>query len=76
MGGINVTARTWCTARPVACDQVEGAAGLQDRSRRPHTAPRCTPVEWEQLAVQAHQATGLGRRRQTPCLQPHCEGAV
>ncbi|PWH16961.1 MAG: hypothetical protein DDG58_08510 [Ardenticatenia bacterium] len=48
LGSIRATARTWCTARPVvrkwvARYQAEGAAGLLDRSRRPHTAPRRTP---------------------------------
>ncbi|PWH20140.1 MAG: hypothetical protein DDG58_03270 [Ardenticatenia bacterium] len=67
LGSIRATARTWCVNG--WRDQTEGAAGLQDRSR-------CTPAEWEQPVVPAHQATGLEQRHQTPCLQPHCEGAV
>ncbi|PWH17013.1 MAG: hypothetical protein DDG58_08810 [Ardenticatenia bacterium] len=62
LSSIRATARMWRTARPVARDQAEGTAGLQDRSRRPHTAPRRTSAEWEQLVVPAHQTTGLGRR--------------
>ncbi|PWH20215.1 MAG: hypothetical protein DDG58_03035 [Ardenticatenia bacterium] len=75
LGSIHATARTWCTARPVVRDQAEGAAGLQDRSRRPHTAPRRTPAGWEQPVVPAHQATGLGGRL-TLYVPPHREGIV
>ena len=34
--------------------QAEGAAGLQDRSRRPHHSPHRTPVATEQAVLQIH----------------------
>jgi transposase len=76
LGSIRATAQLWHTSRQVvrkwvARYQAEGEAGLEDRSRRPHTSPRQTPPAWEQAVLQARQETGLGRRRLALYLQRH-----
>jgi transposase len=76
LGSIRATAQLWHTSRQVvrkwvARYQAEGEAGLEDRSRRPQTAPRQTPPAWEQAVLQARQETGLGRRRLALYLQRH-----
>ncbi len=47
MGISRKCVRTWITRF-----QAEGEAGLADRSSRPHTSPRCTPVEVEDRIVE------------------------
>jgi len=54
----------------------QGAAGLNDRSSRPHRMPRATPAEWQQTILELRQtrmtglriATQLGRPRSTVAL--------
>ncbi len=53
--------------------QAAGAAGLQDRSRRPHHSPHRTPVAMEQAVLQihdAHPAWGGRKIRATLAAQP------
>ena len=67
-GGIAETARRWHTSRNLVRKWVQryhrdGAAGLEDRSRRPHHCPTQTPAEIEANVVQAKERTGYGRKR-------------
>ena len=76
LGSIRATVQLWHTSRQVvrkwvARYRAEGEAGLEDRPRRPRTAPRQTPPAWEQAVLQARQETGLGRRRLALYLQRH-----
>jgi len=56
--------------------RAQGAAGLADRSSRPHRMPRATPSEWQQVILELRQArltgariaTQLGRPRSTVAL--------
>ena len=56
MGISRKCVRTWITRF-----QAEGEAGLADRSSRPHTSPRRTPVEVEDRIVELR-----GRQRRGP----------
>jgi transposase len=67
-GSLAQTARLWQTSRAVVRTwvrrfQAEGEAGLQDRSRRPHSCPRRTDPALEQQVVSLRKATGYGRQR-------------
>ncbi|MEM4402493.1 MAG: leucine zipper domain-containing protein [Candidatus Caldarchaeum sp.] len=67
-GSIAQTARLWQTSRQVVRKWVgrfhaEGAAGLADRSRRPHSCPQRTPTTLEEKIVRLRQQTGFGRER-------------
>jgi transposase len=67
-GSLAQTARLWQTSRAVVRRWVRrwqsaGQAGLQDRSRRPHSCPRHTAPAVEQQVVQLRKATGYGRQR-------------
>ena len=67
-GSIAETARRWHTSRNLVRKWVrrfeeEGLAGLQDRSRRPHSSPSQTPPEVEAKVREARERTGYGRKR-------------
>jgi transposase len=62
------TAKLWQTSRAVVRTwvrrfQQQGEAGLQDRSRRPHSCPRRTSAELEERVVRLRHQTGYGRAR-------------
>jgi transposase len=50
-----------CAHRWVARFRVEGEAGLQDRSSRPHHSPRRTPAQVEQRVVDIRRAQRRGQ---------------
>ncbi len=67
-GSIAETARQWHTSRQVVRKWVrryaqEGEAGLQDRSRRPHTMPRRTDPALEAKVMALRRKYGYGRKR-------------
>ena len=71
---ISETARRWHTSRQVVRKwlrrfEAQGLQGLQDLSRRPHSSPRQTAHEIEQVVRDARLATGYGRERLALYLQ-------
>ena len=67
-GGLSLTARLWHTSRHLVRKwvrryQMEGEAGLGNRSRRPRRCPKKTAQEVEEKVLEAREKTGYGRRR-------------
>lgn len=67
-GSLSLTAPLWHTSRHLVRKwvrryQMEGEAGLGNRSRRPRRCPKKTAQEVEEKVLEARKKTGYGRRR-------------